>query len=81
MSNSLDPDQAQHFVGTDQGPNCLQRLSAEDISTKELITSVFNPERAIGPFKRQLVQVQMSSEAEKVCYESYKVRKYATIYR
>ena len=30
MSNSLDPDQAQHFVGPDLGPNCLQRLSADD---------------------------------------------------
>ena len=26
---SLDPDQAQHFVGPDLGPNCLQWLSAE----------------------------------------------------
>ena len=24
--NSLDPDQARHFVGPDLGPNCLQRL-------------------------------------------------------
>ena len=31
-SNSLDPDQARHFVGPDLGPNCLQRLSADDIS-------------------------------------------------
>ena len=29
VSNSLDPDQAQHF---DLGPNCLQRLSAEGTS-------------------------------------------------
>ena len=28
MSNSLDPDQAGHFVGPDMGTNCLQRLSA-----------------------------------------------------
>ena len=28
MSNSLDPDQAGHFVGPDLGRNCLQRLSA-----------------------------------------------------
>ena len=28
MSNSLDPDQAEHIVGPDLGPNCLQRLSA-----------------------------------------------------
>ena len=25
VSNSLDPDQARHFVGPDLGPNCLQR--------------------------------------------------------
>ena len=29
VSNSLDPGQARHFVGSDLGPNCLQRLSAE----------------------------------------------------
>ena len=28
VSNSLDPDQARHFIWPDQGPNCLQRLSA-----------------------------------------------------
>ena len=27
MSNSLDPDQAQHFVGPDLDPNCLQSLT------------------------------------------------------
>ena len=37
MSNSLNPDQAQHFVGPDLGPNCLQSLSA-DIAGKELNT-------------------------------------------
>ena len=30
MSNSLDPGQARQFVGPDLGPNCLQRLSADD---------------------------------------------------
>ena len=24
-SNSLDPDQARHFVGPDLGPNCMQK--------------------------------------------------------
>ena len=37
VSNSLDPDQARHFVGPDLGPNCLQWLSA-DIAGKELNT-------------------------------------------
>ena len=32
VSNSLDPDQARHFVGPDLGPYCLQRLSANDKS-------------------------------------------------
>ena len=26
MCKQLDPDQAQHFVGPDLGPNCLQRF-------------------------------------------------------
>ena len=37
VSNSLDADQARHFVGPDLGPNYLQRLSA-DIAGKELNT-------------------------------------------
>ena len=32
VSISLDPDQARHLVGPDVGPNCLQTLSADDIS-------------------------------------------------
>ena len=30
VSGSLDADQDQRFVGADLGPNCLQRLSADD---------------------------------------------------
>ena len=30
MLNSLDPDQARHFVGPDLGPNCLQRITADN---------------------------------------------------
>ena len=30
MSSSYDPDQARQFVGSDLGPNCLPRLSADD---------------------------------------------------
>ena len=39
--NSLDPDQTQtrHFVAPDLGPNCLQRLSAEDTSISMLVIS------------------------------------------
>ena len=42
VSNSLDPDQAQHFVGSDLGPNCLQRLSAEDIKQVKTALHVIN---------------------------------------
>ena len=30
MSNSFESDQAWHVVAPDLGPNCLQRLSADD---------------------------------------------------
>ena len=29
VSNSLDPDQARHFVGPNLSPICLQKISAE----------------------------------------------------
>ena len=32
VSNSLNEDLTQHFVGPDLGPNCLQKLSADDTS-------------------------------------------------
>ena len=32
VSNSLDPDQAQHFVGPNLGLKCLQSLSADSTS-------------------------------------------------
>ena len=32
MSNGLDQGQDRHSVGHDLCPNCLQRLSADDIS-------------------------------------------------
>ena len=35
VSNSLNPDKAPRFVGPDLGPNCLQRLSADDNSRHE----------------------------------------------
>ena len=38
VSNSLDPlaDQARHFVGPDLDPNCLEKLSAGDISRQRV---------------------------------------------
>ena len=40
MSNSLDPNQAIHFVGHVLGPNDLQRLSADDTSTQRVKVGV-----------------------------------------
>ena len=34
VSNGLDPDQERHFVGPDLGPNCLQRLTANNKSRR-----------------------------------------------
>ena len=38
-ANSLDPDQARHVFGSDLGPNCLQRLSADDTSVHTCIST------------------------------------------
>ena len=40
MSNSLDPDQGRHFVGLDLGPNCLQRLSADNTGRQRVKVGV-----------------------------------------
>ena len=37
VSNSLDPDQAPPYVGPDLGPNCLQRYSADDETSRQRI--------------------------------------------
>ena len=37
VSNDLYPDQDQPCVGPDQGPSCLQRLSADGKSRKERV--------------------------------------------
>ena len=38
MSDSLDPDQTHLFVGPDLGPNCFQRLSADETGRKRVKT-------------------------------------------
>ena len=49
MSNSLDPDQDRQNIGPDLGPNCLQRLLADNKSLQkqgelkmDKTSSVFN---------------------------------------
>ena len=36
VSNSLDPDQAQRFIGPDLSPNCLQSLLADSTSRQRV---------------------------------------------
>ena len=36
LPNRLDPDQALQYVKRDLGPNCLQRLSADDTSRQNV---------------------------------------------
>ena len=43
VSNSLDPGQARRFVGPDLGPNCLQRLSADDSSRQRALFDLIKP--------------------------------------
>ena len=40
MLNSLDPNQAQHFVEPDLDPNCLKRLSADSTSRQRVNVGV-----------------------------------------
>ena len=40
MSNSLDPDQARHFVRPNLRPDCLQRLSADGASRRRVKITV-----------------------------------------
>ena len=46
MTNSLDPDQARHFVGPDLDPNCLQRLSADDHFTSRQKVTILSKDYA-----------------------------------
>ena len=39
--NNLDPDQARRIVRPDLGPNCLQMLSADDISVQTAADNTF----------------------------------------
>ena len=49
VSNNLDPDQAQHFVGPDLVPNCLQKLSADNKSHHKQIDELFVCAAALHP--------------------------------
>ena len=49
VANSLDPDQARHYVGPDLGPNCLQWLSADGTSRQRVnISNTFSVAPDLG---------------------------------
>ena len=56
MSNSLDPDQDESSVGPDLGPNCLQRLSADD--NIALFTDVFTYTRVIKTCPKKIDHIR-----------------------
>ena len=51
VSNSLDPGQAQNFVRPDLGPNCLQKLSADDTRRQRI-----NHDLPIKPIKSRITE-------------------------
>ena len=59
-SNSLNPDQAQHFVRPDLGPNSLQRLSADNTSRQRVkvvaIYMVSKPCHTIGQARAMVLR-------------------------
>ena len=61
MLNTLDPDQAQHFVGPDLRPKCLQKLSADDkiaVSRQKVkyFGSAINSQRSAGSVADDLIR-------------------------
>ena len=63
--NSIDPDQAQHFVGPDLGPDYLQRLwsaadtSMQRIQIESIFDTVFSPDYIVHfwLFWRQTIKI------------------------
>ena len=74
VSNSLDLDQAWHFVRPGLGPNCLQRLSADDTSRQRVITlqkwmpvsSVDYLSKHFGPRTLGLIWIQTVWHSDRV---------------
>ena len=56
VSNSLDPDQARHLMGSDLDPNCLQRLSADDTSRQRVKSMYDKANRMTCALQRKLIQ-------------------------
>ena len=71
VSNSLDPDQARHFVDPNLGSKCFQRLSAnivgKELNTKQLDTFWLKPWLKLisfGPNFFHLAKVLATTKSE-----------------
>ena len=77
MSNRLDAYQGQHSVGTDLGPNCLQRSSADDkltASNERVDLNIFSLytsciEQHIKTYNRMTVYKWDSEKSESVSHK------------
>ena len=67
VSKSLDPDQARRFIGPDLGPDCLQKLSADDTSRQKSAFSHFNGRRIF--FRKRIGIVPMRKPFHGRCFE------------
>ena len=56
MANTLDPDQAGHFVGPDLGPSSLQRLSADGSSRQRVNIRFYNVKINLGSSYEQTLR-------------------------
>ena len=66
MSNILDPDQARHFVGLDLGPNCLRRLSADDIRRQRVKeANISKRNRCMAKIHPFIEQIHIQKKLEK----------------
>ena len=59
VSNSLDPDQAQCFVGPDLDPNCLQKFSADN--TRRQRFKLYFQIQLVGPIGPDVLELLPSS--------------------
>ena len=60
MSNSLDPDQAPHFVGPDVGPSYLHKLSADDTSRYRVNINPNTKIQIRNNFKHRILFIDLS---------------------
>ena len=70
VTNSLDQDQA-HFVGPDLGPNCLQRLSADDTSRQRVNINLMSCCMNIVIFTYASFCVNFRFHDSSICYHGY----------